>query len=275
MAYSTCSGMVLHLNLHGGTYASAVNSSSSSVGRQEYHLLPGYTLPGRCSVQFRLNQGRALLSLRYSQPYRSAFLSERLLIERRPSLRCALSSRNQRRPCIVRAIDKSKELNEGLAHSDDLIFVASDDDEILVKSEARGSSEHSDLEEAPAALTVEEIEVPALAEFSEPVSLIEAVQSDTDEGYYSVRSPPKLVQLVKSAIRYLSGAPKKKDFAIQKFNSGNIEKLRWNPLQIFGATRPSATDSLRRKIVDGLRRAEDDFFAVCITTVHHVLLVCN
>lgn len=271
MAYITCSGMVRNLNLHGGTCASAMNLSSIS-GKQEYHLLPGYTLPGRSSVQFRLKQGHALLSLRYSQRYRSGFLSERLLIERRPSLRCALSSRNQRRPCIVRAIDKSKELNEGSAHSDDVNFVARDD-EVLVKSEARGSSEHLDIEEAPAALTVEEIEVPGLAEFSEHVSLIEAVQDDTDEGYYSVRKPPKLVQLVKSAIRHISGAPRKEDVVIQKSNSGNIEKLRWNPLQIFGATRTSATDSLRRKIVDGLRRAEDDFFAVCIITVHHVLLL--
>ncbi len=76
-------------------------------------------------------------------------------------------------------------------------------------------------------------------------------------------------QFVSSIVRTLSGMPHATtDAAESKRNNKNMEqrvKLWWNPLRMLDGGSPSATEPIRRKIADGIHRAEEDFLAVCLS----------
>ncbi len=76
-------------------------------------------------------------------------------------------------------------------------------------------------------------------------------------------------QFVSSFVGTVSGMPHATtDAAESKRNNKNVEqrvKLWWNPLRMLDGGSPSATEPIRRRIADGIHRAEEDFMAVCLT----------
>jgi hypothetical protein len=76
-------------------------------------------------------------------------------------------------------------------------------------------------------------------------------------------------QFASSIVRTLSGMPHATTAAAEsKRNNENMEqrvKLWWNPLRMLDGGSPSATEPIRRKIADGIHRAEEDFLAVCLS----------
>ncbi|KAG0602584.1 hypothetical protein M758_10G025100 [Ceratodon purpureus] len=109
-------------------------------------------------------------------------------------------------------------------------------------------------------LTVEEIEVPGLSQFSDTVDS-DSVEVEMDVVHQSTRQQPKLVKILRKIVRFLSGVKDKEDALLELSSSAKQKKLRWNPLGFLNGSTPSATEKLRAKVFNGLRRAEDDFFA--------------
>jgi hypothetical protein len=109
--------------------------------------------------------------------------------------------------------------------------------------------------QTPSLLELDEADASPLEsfpEFADQEKLVNLADSSPDTSFR---------KLVSSSVRFLSGVPQKKTGAESKRRK---RKLRWHPLRLLDGTTPSATEPLRRRVVDGLHRAEEDFMAVCI-----------
>jgi hypothetical protein len=207
-------------------------------------------------LALRGSRVQVCLRVRASVRYRSAFLAPVRVVGQRSVLGNA-------------AIREFKSLGSSVARAGargDLEDVAGagsgkarkELDEVLGSEVEILAADHSDgLENL---VTVEEIEVPGLSQFSDNID--SDVELEMDVVHQSTRQQPKLVKFLRKIVRFLSGVQEKEDTTIELSSSDKQKKLRWNPLGFLNGSTPSATEKLRAKVFNGLRRAEDDFFAV-------------
>jgi hypothetical protein len=109
-----------------------------------------------------------------------------------------------------------------------------------------------DVQTPASLLELDEVDVSPLEsfpEFADQEKLVHLADSSPDTSFR---------KLVSSIVRFLSGVPQKKTGAESKRRK---RKLRWNPIRLLDGSSPSATEPLRRRVVDGLHRAEEDFMA--------------
>ncbi len=112
-----------------------------------------------------------------------------------------------------------------------------------------------DVQTPSSLLELDEADVSPLesfSEFADQEKFVHFADSSSDTSFR---------KLVSSSVRFLSGVPQKKTGAESKRRK---RKLRWHPLRLLDGSSPSATEPLRRRVVDGLHRAEEDFMAVCL-----------
>ena len=220
---------------------------------------------GRACVRVRapgvaLRGSRVMIAVR-REVYRSGFLPRGLVVQqRRPAVfgRGAIVS-DKRPSFVVRAAGENSQGVEEDAGSRE-VFENSDGSSL---SEAEILAPHDNL------MTVEEIEVSGPSGFSEnSVASFDDVELETDVVHQSTRQQPKLVKFLRKVWRALQGLKEKEDAVLELSSSVKDKKLRWNPLGFLNGSTPSATEKLRNKVFDGLRRAEDDFFAVCGVACH-------
>lgn len=189
--------------------------------------------------------------------YRSAFLAPRIVVQRRPAVFGRGGIREfKRRSFVVRA-GAGGDLEEGEDVGSREVFEkleGSSGSEVEILAAEHG---RDDL------LTVEEIEVPELSRFSDNSnSSFDGVELEVDVVHQSTRQQPKLVKFVRKIVRVLNGLKDKEDAVLELSSSAKEKNLRWNPLGFLNGSTPSVTEKLRNKVFNGLRRAEDDFFAV-------------
>jgi hypothetical protein len=112
-----------------------------------------------------------------------------------------------------------------------------------------------DVQTPSSLLELDEVDVSPLESFSE--------FADQEKFVHLADSSPdtSFRKLMSSSVRFLSGVPQKKTGGESKRRN---RKLRWHPLRLLDGSSPSATEPLRRRVVDALHRAEEDFMAVCI-----------
>ena len=200
---------------------------------------------------------RREVSVRASVRYRSAFLAPmRVVVRRRPVYGNAGTREFKSLGSSMVRAGAGGSLEDG---ADDGSGEARKElDESLESEVERLAAEdhaHENL------LTVEEIEVPGLSQFSDTVDS-DSVEVEMDVVHQSTRQQPKLVKILRKIVRFLSGVKDKEDALLELSSSAKQKKLRWNPLGFLNGSTPSATEKLRAKVFNGLRRAEDDFFAV-------------
>lgn len=185
--------------------------------------------------------------------YRSAFLARGLVAQRRPAV-LAIGV-NRRRPFVVHAGAGGVEEKDGGSRE---CFEEKSLDRSFGREVEILAAENGDEN----LMTVEEIEVPGVSDFSHDVEL------ETDVVHQSTRQQPELVKYLRKIARSLQGLKEREDAVLELSSSVKEKKLRWNPLGFLNGSTPSATEKLRNKVFDGLRRAEDDFFAVCSVVCH-------
>lgn len=196
------------------------------------------------------------LRVRASVRYRSAFLAlMRVVVQRRPVFENAVIREFKGLgSSVVRAgaggnLEDVADDGSGEARKElDEISLGSEVEILAAEDHA-----HENL------MTAEEIEVPGLSIFSDNID--SEVELEMDVVHQSTRQQPKLVKFLRKIVRFLSGVKEKED-ALLELSSAKQKKLRWNPLGFLNGSTPSATEKLRAKVFNGLRRAEDDFFAV-------------
>lgn len=188
--------------------------------------------------------------------FRSAFLSPRFVVQRRPAVFGRGGIREFKRRSVVVRSGAGGNLEEG----EDVVSGA--DIEKLQRSSG------SEVEVLPADndadnfLTVEEIEVSEPSRLSDNLnSSFDGVEVEVDVVHQSTRQQPKLVKIVRKIVRAFNGLKDKED-AVLELRSAKKTKLRWDPLGFLNGSTPSITEKLRDKVFNGLRRAEDDFFTV-------------
>lgn len=248
MAWS-CSSMALQLHPHCRASLFTFNFPANP-GAQHAALLP----PVKNALHFRCKRVQSL-SLRASAPYKSAFTPSTLLRPRSPFGIRRMVTTDKWNVAVVRSgqsVDEGK--GAGVAGNDDIVFSAT-----VAEIEGEQVADNSGGMEGPAYLTVEEIEVDGSESGPPELLLNEIVEADMD-----VEGSGRPHQLFSSVIRILSGVPKEEESSFQNSTSRKNTKLWRNPLRILDGSTPLATDSFRRKIADGFRRAQDDLFAVSI-----------
>lgn len=230
--------------------ANFVNFVRSDGGHRSLRMrLQGLALRGS-KVQVCL---RREVRVRDSRRYRSAFIAARVVVHRRPVLGNVPIGEFKRGSSIVRggARGDSEEVEDdgsgearrewGLSLGNDVEILAADDG-------------------CKNLLAVEETEVSGLSQFIDTIH--SDVELDMDVVYQSTRQQPALVKFLRKVLLFLSGLKDKEDITVELSSSAKQKKHRWNPLGFLNGSTPSATEKLRSKVFNGLRRAEDDFFAV-------------
>jgi hypothetical protein len=203
--------------------------------------------------------------------YRSAFLARALVVDRRLDVfgHGAIGG-NRRSSFVVRAAAAGAGQGFGEVEEDvGSEGVLEEKADWSFGSEVAAEAGRDDL------VTVEEIEVPGPSGFSDgSVASFEDAELETDVVHQSTRQQPELVKFLRKVWRALQGLKEKEDAVLELSSSMKEKKLRWNPLGFLNGSTPSATEKLRNKVFDGLRRAEDDFFTVR-SGACSALLVCN
>lgn len=188
--------------------------------------------------------------------FRSAFLAPRFVVQRKSAVFGRGGIREfKRHSFVVRAGGKSLEEGEevGVGEAFEKLEESSGSGVEILPSE-HGSDNLS---------AVEDIEVTEPSRFSVNLnSSFDSVELEVDVVHQSTRQQPKLVKFLRKFGRFLNGLQDKEDAMLELSSSTKQKKLRWDPLGFLNGSTPSVTEKLRNKVFDGLRRAEDDFFAV-------------
>lgn len=184
--------------------------------------------------------------------YRSAFVAPRFVVQRKSAIfgRGGIKE-SKRRSFVVRASGKSSEEGEDAEVFEKLEVTSESDVEIL-------PSEHGGDD-------LSTVEVAEPLQFSDNFNSSEVVEMEVDVVHQSTRQQPKLVKILRRFGRFLNGLQDQEDAVLElssTIKQKQQKKGRWDPLGFLNGSTLSVTEKLRDKVFNGLRRAEDDFFAV-------------
>lgn len=192
---------------------------------------------------------------RVSWSHRSALLSQRMTVQRRPVMFGRTVIRGGKTSFVVHAggtddLGEVEEVGSGKIFEEKL--------NMSLGIEAGNSA----VEDGHDNLIIEEVENSRPSGFrGNSASSFGAIELETDVVHQSTRQQPAMVKFVRKLVRALSGLKEKEDALLELPSSVKQNKIRWNPLGFLNGSTPSATKKLRTRVFDGLRRAEDDFFA--------------